>query len=92
MSLLDSFHDAYVDVQALLSEAKETFGGDDIKIDIKMNASYEEDVVKNPVLEATMTGKDFCDWEEMALWIDNKDGEMLEIDVYDDGIFIKRGL
>jgi len=92
MSLLDSFQNAYLDVQEVLEEAKNFFHGDSIKIDIKMNASYEEDAVKNPILEATMTGKDFSDWEEMAMWIDDKDGELLEIDVYDDGIFIKRSL
>lgn len=90
MGFLDAFQDAYYDLEDIVKRAKEAFGCDFVEVSIKMDADIGEEQVSNPKVVAVLSGKDFVDWEAMGMWIDEKDGELLDIDVYDDGMIITR--
>ena len=90
MGFLDAFQEAYQDLNEVISKAKEVFGCYSVEVSIKMDADASGDQVTDPKVVAVLSGKDFVAWEDMGMWIDEKDGELLDIDVYDDGITITR--
>ncbi len=91
MSLVEDFENCYVELRDLIEKGKEFFG-ESIQYSIVMKADKLENQFDRPKLQATIKSRSFSDWEGFAYWLDNEEGEMYSIEIYQDGLVIEQDL
>lgn len=91
MSLAEDFENAYIELRDLIEKGKNFFD-EKFEYTIVMDAERQSDNIDKPKIVAKISSPTFLDWENFAFWLDNEEGEMYRIDLYQDGLIIEQDL